>query len=163
MQGDAVGKGACAVSLRMTGSRSTGGTILSDTGGTADGSARGEGGVTAGDTPSPCARSGFRKSESEVRGVARAPSGTLSGAGEGIMEESARRKADAIAGGGIATGRSDTSALRVNTGATGINESDWSLQSCDDADDGAVSYSVIVPHHCTYIIETKRLIDCDAL
>lgn len=131
------------MSLRMLGSRSTGGIALRSTGGATDGSARVEDGIAAGDVPSSFARLGFRGSESEISGEGGAPGSIVSGVGEGIAEESARRQADAIGGGSIATGRSDNSSLRVNTGAAGLTVSDWSLQSCDDADDGAVSYSIM--------------------
>lgn len=156
VQGDAAGKGTCALSFRMLGSRPTGGIALRSTGGATDGSARGEDGIAVGDIPSSCARSGFGGSEPEIRGGGGgAPGGIVSGVGEEIAEENARRQADAIGGGSIATGRSDNSALRVNTGAAGLTVSDWSLQSCDDADDGAVSYSVML--RTVVPTDTKRV------
>lgn len=143
------------MSFRMLGSRSTGGIALRSTGGATDGGARGEDGIAAGDVPSSCASSEFRGSESELRGGVGAPGGLVSGVGEGVAEESARRQADAIGGGSIATGQSDNSTLRVNTGAAGLTVSDWSLQSCDDADDGAVSYTVML--RTVVPTDTKRV------
>lgn len=60
--------------------------------------------------------------------------------GIGILaEEFARRRVDIGAGVGIVSGRGDsTVGLRVSTGTPNITVSDWSLQSCDDADDTAV-------------------------
>lgn len=140
-RGDAVGKGTCVMSFRMLGSRSTGGIALPGTGSTVSSSAQGEDSAIAGDFPSPPPRPTSNETrESEVKGRDGPTNGSaVRSAGEGIVEEGARRKADATGGSSAVAGRTDTSGLRVSTGAPGLNVSEWSLQSCDDADDEAVS------------------------
>lgn len=100
---------------------------------------RGETSSPIEDFPSPPPLVGNGTREFDIRG--RTSEGSrVSGSGEGIIDDVMRRKADAgAAGGNTVLGRVETSRLRVHTGAPGLNVSDWSLQSCDDADDGAVS------------------------
>lgn len=126
------------MSFRLLGSRSTGGIALRSASTPAPCSARGEDSTTVGvPSPPPPTRKGNRELEG---GSATLEGGEVSGLREGGVEEGVGRRADASAGGDTPSpGRGDTSGLLVNTGAPVLNVSDWSLQSCDDADDGAVS------------------------
>lgn len=72
--------------------------------------------------------------------------GEFSGLVDGAAEDGAGRRANATAGGNSpSAGRRDTSGLVVSTAAPGQNVADWSLQSCDDADEGAVSKPSLSP------------------
>lgn len=115
------------MSSRLLASRSTGGIAWRGAGSPIPSSVRGESSIAASDLSSNTGR------EAEVT------EGPAAGLGNGIVQEGGRRKADAFPLTPTIAGRADMSALRVNTGAPGITVSDWSLQSCDDADDGAVS------------------------
>lgn len=143
MRGDTVGKDpTVAVPVRMVSSRSTGGFALRGTGASGAGSVPcGEGGV-AGEFPSPPPpRLGnvSREVESKVDVVGSLVCVVGEGR-KGIADEVSRRKAEVIANGDARAAREDAVGLRVHTGASGLNTSDWSLESCDDADDGAVRF-----------------------
>lgn len=138
-RGDAGGKN-CPMSSRLLGSRSTGGIALRSTSITAPCSARGDDSTTVdAPTPPPPTRNGNRELRVEGRSTTR-EGGDVCGLREGGVEEGGGRRADASGGGDAPSpGRGETSGLLVSTGAPVLNVSDWSLQSCDDADDGAVS------------------------
>lgn len=145
---DAPGKGGIsAVPFRMLGSRSSG-AAASRGGNTnlAPPTSRHEEGATSiSDVPSPPPRPSNSTREPEREGKFCAPEGRAEGraVGEGVVEEGSGWKSKAVTGGVSSTWRADTPGLRVNTGAPGVHVSDWSLQSCDDADDGAVSEHMI--------------------
>ncbi|CAM9282626.1 unnamed protein product [Ectocarpus fasciculatus] len=129
-----VGKN-CGMSLRLLGSRSTGGIAST----TAPCSIRGRDNSSAGAMPSPPPRTGNVNHEPTDEGSpGTLEVGDMTGLVDGAIEDSAGRRANAAAGGNSpSAGRRDTSGLVVSTAAPGKNVADWSLQSCDDADDGA--------------------------
>ena len=128
------------MSFRMLGTRSAGGAASRGTTNVAPSISRHEEGAAVGDVLSPPPRPGKSSRELERDGKLCAPEGrAMSGLGEWGVEEGIGWKAIAVAGDVPTTWRKDTPGLRVNTGASGVHVSDWSLQSCDDADDGAVS------------------------
>lgn len=131
-RGDTVGK-TCPMSFRLLGSRSTGGIALRSASTPAPCSARGDDSTTV-DVPSPPppTRNGNRELRVDGRSAA-SERGEACGLREGGVEEGAGRRADTSAEGSAPSG------LLVNTVAPVLNVSDWSLQSCDDADEGAVS------------------------
>lgn len=132
--------GTCAKSFRMLGSRPAGGAASRGTNNLVPSTSRHEEGATVGDVPSPPPRAGSSCREPEREGKLCAPEGrAMGGLADGAVEEGIGWKANAVTGGAPSTWRADTPGLRVNTGASGVHVSDWSLQSCDDADDGAVS------------------------
>lgn len=142
-RGDAAGK-TCPMTFRLLGSRSTGGialrSALRSASTPAPCSARDDDSTTV-DVPSPPppTRNENREPKVEGRSTAR-EGGDVCGLREGGVEEGVRRRADTSAGGNAPSpGRGETSGLLVSTGPPVLNVSDWSLQSCDDADDGAVS------------------------
>lgn len=137
VRGDVVGK----ASFRLLGSRSTGGIALRGANVQGTCSGRGEGNSVAGGFPLPPPRAGTGNRE-------RAAEGTLITSEEedirlgGSVEDCTGRGINDADGGNLnipSTGRVDSSGLFVNTGTPGLYVSDWSLQSCDDADDDAVS------------------------
>ncbi|CAN0171032.1 unnamed protein product [Ectocarpus sp. 8 AP-2014] len=123
------------MSFRLLGSRSTGGITST----TAPCSIRGRDNSSAGAIPSPPPRTGNVNHEPTDEGRPGTPEvGEFSGLVDGAVENSAGRRANTAAGGnGPSAGRRDSSGLVVSTAASGQNVADWSLQSCDDADDGA--------------------------
>lgn len=103
--------------------------------------ARGEDGTTAGDVPSPRPRTGNKNIEPKVEGRS------------AILEErevSGPRGGTAGGGNSPSPGRGDTGILG-KTGTPALNVSEWSLTSCDDVDDGAVSRQQV-----TYAIFLNR-------
>lgn len=80
-----------------------------------------------GDVPSPPSRPTNNDRGSDGKGVLGRSEYAASKVGE-----TSRQKADVVGEGEI---------VAVTTGPPGITVSDWSLQSCDDADDGAVKYN----------------------
>ena len=137
---DAAGMGTCAMSFRMLGSRPAGGMSSSGTNNVVSSASRHEEGATVGDVPSPPPRLGNSSRKPEREGDVCGPEGRVTrGLGDGAVKEGIGWKGKAVAGGIPSTWRADTPGLRVNTGASGVHVSDWSLQSCDEADDGAVS------------------------
>lgn len=129
-----------AVSFRLLGSRSTGGIALRGGNTPTPFFPRGEDGATAGDVPSPRPRTGNKNIEPKVEGRSpRVEEREVSGPRERVVEEGAGRRVNPATGGaGPSPGRGDTGLL-VKTGTPVLNVSEWSLTSCDDADDGAVS------------------------
>lgn len=133
----------CGMSFRLLGSRSTGGIAST----TAPCSIRDRDNSSAGAILSPPPRTGNVNHEPTDEGRPGTPEvGEFSGLVDGAVENSAGRRANAAAGGnGPSAGRRDSSGLVVSTAASGQNAADWSLQSCDDADDGAVSKPSLYP------------------
>ncbi|CAM9330120.1 unnamed protein product [Ectocarpus sp. 6 AP-2014] len=125
----------CGMSFRLLGSRSTGGITST----TAPCSIRGRDNSSAGAIPLPPPRTGNVNHEPTDEGrPGTSEVGEFSGLVDGAVENSAGRRANAAAGGNSpSAGRRDSSGLVVSTAASGQNVADWSLQSCDDADDGA--------------------------
>lgn len=137
-RGETVGK-TCPMSFRLLGSRSTGGIALRGAGTSALCSTRGDDSTTV-DFPSPPLPTRIGNRDLKVEGKSTATDGgEVYGLREGGVEEGAGRRANTSAGGSAPSpGRGDTSGILVNTGVPALNVSDWSLQSCDDTDDGAV-------------------------
>lgn len=129
-----------AVSVRLLTSRSTGGIALRGGNTPTPCNAQGEDGATAGDVPSPSSRAGNKNIEPKDDGrSATIEQREVSGQREGAVEDGAGRRVNPAAGGNSPSpGRGDTGFL-VKTGTPALNVSDWSLTSCDDVDDGAVS------------------------
>lgn len=128
------------MSFRMLGSRPAGGVPSRGTNNLVPSTSRHEEGATVGDVPSPSPRLGYSIREPEREGELCAPEGrAMRGLGDGAVKEGIGWNEKAVTGDIPSTWRADTPGLRVNTGASGVHVSDWSLQSCDDADDGAVS------------------------
>lgn len=128
------------VSFRLLGSRSTGGIALRGGSTPTPCSAQGEDKTTAGDLPSPRPRTGNGNIEPKIEGrSATIEEREVIGPREGTAEEGAGRRANPAAGGkSLFPGRGDPGLL-VKTGTPVLHVSDWSLTSCDDVDDGAVS------------------------
>lgn len=117
-----------SVSFRLLGSRSTGGIALRGGSTPIPCSAEGEAGTTAGDVPSPRLRTGNGNIEQKVDGrSATKEEREVSGSRERTGEEGTGRRVNPAAGGN-----------GPSPGTPVLNVSDWSLQSCDDVDDGAV-------------------------
>ncbi len=140
---------ACATSYGLLGSRSTGGIALRSGSSPTPGHAQGEDCIAEGGAPSHRPRTGNGSIEPRVEGrSATLVGGDNSGIRKGGVEEGGGRRANTVEGGNIPSGRGDTSGLLVKTGGPVLHVSDWSLQSCDDVDDGAV-------RTCT-LLTTKR-------
>lgn len=120
------------VSFHLLGSRSTGGMTLRGGSTPASCNTQGEDGTTAGDVPAPRPRMENGNIEPTVEREGGEPR-------QGMVEEGAGRRVNPAAGGNSPSpGRGDTELL-VKTGTPVLTVSDWSLTSCDDVDDGAVS------------------------
>lgn len=130
-RGDTAGKAATSAkpSRMLCSSRSPAGNASRAGGGSNACGVPGEDSIALGDVPSSPPRPTSSGRVAEGKDVLGRSEYVASEVGE-----TSRRKTDVVGGGEI---------VAVSTGAPGITVSDWSLQSCDDADDGAVRFTFL--------------------
>ncbi|CAM9112628.1 unnamed protein product [Scytosiphon promiscuus] len=132
-RGDIVGES----SYRLIGSRSTGGIALRGANIPGTCPVRSEDNGIGGGLSMPPPREGAENRELTAGGAVITEAEDRR-QGERFAEDCVERGIKGTEGGNVLSiGRGNNSGLFVNTGAPGPHVSDWSLQSCDDVDDGA--------------------------
>lgn len=134
-------------SIRVLGNNrsSSGIASRSAAGSNACNSVPGEDGIALGDVPSPPPRPTNSLRGTDGKSVP-------SNRSEHVPSEvggPSRRKTDVSRAGEIVGG---------GTGAAGTTVSDWSLQSCDDADDGAVKSPLFQYLHESNVVKTELIV-----